>query len=339
MPQKTAPQDAAYDPYAMDRDKIKSQTSRGAQFWKPAKGQNTIRILPIKGQGTFLLKAFVHFVRTPDRFTSFHCPISMDEGGRCYACEMWTRLRGSDDENDQRDAAELRPKVQFYSAIVDLTTKQDTEKGVQVYRYGTQVMGQLTNLQAIEDYAEMFHPVRGRDVFITQVQLGQTAREVRYDVTAGGKEKPILNMEWLDEVPDLLESVVSFLPYDEQKTLFNATFMEEAGTPAAKGPMRVAPEHNVVVDPSELDFTKAPPLGEPVTILEGAPRGVPAAVETQNATVECEACESSILATAKFCPECGTVQTGDLPKEPTATAEASSTANRIADRIAKFKQG
>lgn len=278
-----------HDEWAIDAKKIVEETSPGPSYWRPKEGDNLIRILPLRGQNTFFIQGAQHWVQTADKKIPVFCPLA-GSAGRCFFCEQVMTLRKSGHTEDEADAAELKPRSQYFVAMVDL---KEVDKGVQVFSFGTMIMRQLTTIITLPDYGNIFHPRTGRDISIKKTNKGGGPKNVEYVVVAGGREKPITNMAWLDEVSPLLSKVIEYKSYTEQQAL--VTFQPSTNT-----------------DEDDEDSVRPVASGR---LTAG--------------TVECDDCGAVIRASALTCPECGINRQDEDAAPPVASPMRASLSARL----------
>ena len=179
----------------------------GARFWKAKVGNSKIRLLPPwtnKGAfaDDFAREVAVHW-NVGEENQRFLCPVkSPGVEGPCPICDLVAQLRKTEDPGDSELANELRPRIQYFSNIVDLedpvytqkdvdeykSRQQDKSKEVpftvgttktQVYGYGPSVYEKIVNLFAVL-FQDLTDLKTGRDIIITR--KGNDKNNTRYDV-------------------------------------------------------------------------------------------------------------------------------------------------------------
>jgi hypothetical protein len=270
------------DPYGnFDPAAIRAATKSGPTWWRPKNDKHVVRILPQPlGGGRFFEVGYQHFLRGAGRTTSLFCTrLTHDQGDKCYICQQWMAFKQSEDPADQKEAEEMRPKKQYFVAIVDLEKK---DQGVQVYAFGQMIMNRLLAYVQDAEYGNIFHPTSGRNLTITKESKGKERWQVEYNVIAGGKQTPVEDPKWLTEAAALLSEVVEFKSYDEQKAEFNAVMNGAASAEDAADP----------------DTAPAPKVALPPAAAK--------AREMVTQTVDFSKMDAPpTVAKSKFCPNCG----------------------------------
>ena len=159
------------------RDRVEQERTGGTGFWKPADGENRIRLLPPwdENMDQFWFRTGTHFNVGPDE-KWVPCPEESAVSDSCFLCRLAKRLsKGDEDERDEAEAIDCRPA--FLVNIVDYAHIDD---GVQVWRCGITAFRQIRKLWLNDDeYGDMTDLDDGYDILVTKEGSGINTK---YDV-------------------------------------------------------------------------------------------------------------------------------------------------------------
>lgn len=189
---------------------------RKVKMFKPADGDNTVRILPPtwKDPKHYGLDIWVHYGVGPDRQT-YLCLHKM-KGEPCPICEERAQAARSGDEDYAKD---LEPRRRVLVYLVD----RDNEKeGLQAYPMPQGLDQDITKVSVDKKSGEVLaidHPDEGYDV---SFEKSGSQKKTRYEgAQIARRESELGNPDWLDQAVDLpLPEVLVYYEYDHIKAEF-----------------------------------------------------------------------------------------------------------------------
>lgn len=205
--------------------------------WTPREGQNIIRVLPIcsadltRDYGQFDIPVQTHHNVGPNAKT-FNCPRSNNFRTSCPACSAASQLWKSDNPADKEMGKKLFSRKLHLLNIIDLTTPEETKKGVQVYAApeGSPahpgVYLNIVGLLGVVGLGDIFDLDRGRNIIITRNGTGvQTSYTVMADYSGPSSVRQFLPQgfenvldtkwqEWFTRIPtdDEIEKMMMGVP-------------------------------------------------------------------------------------------------------------------------------
>lgn len=135
-----------YTPEAAAADKKQADAASG-DFWKPAAGNNTIRILPAPdSKHKVLVQTHNHFIEIPgnERAVGFNCPRLMLKKP-CIVCVRADVLKAQSNKPDRDMGFQMSPKARNYVYLID---RSNPEAGPRCYAFGKKLFERLMEIRA-----------------------------------------------------------------------------------------------------------------------------------------------------------------------------------------------
>jgi hypothetical protein len=272
------------------RDRVEQERTGGTGFWKPASGENRIRIMPAWDEATdaFWFRTGTHFNVGPDE-KPVPCPEESGVADTCFLCRKSKQLsKGDEDERDEGEAIGCRPG--FLMSIVDYAHAED---GVQVWRCGITAYRQIRKLWLNDDeYGDMTDLADGYDILVGRAGEGINTK---YDITPARQNSRFPSKKLLDhssetvaalyqsiadevfELPNLAE-IQTFSDDEEMEGIYKGTSGRRQATEAAEDqPKRSAAQPAAEAVPAAEDAP--PPARRRARVAEDDP---PAAAAPAN---------------------------------------------------------
>ena len=196
------------------RNKLTSEQSRGqgrtSQFWRPADGDQNIRIVPTADGDPFTEFWFHYNVGKNAGFLSPKKNFGEDDPLDAFVRQLFNE--GTEDSIKM--AKNLMARQRFFSPII---VRGEEEKGVRLWGYGKQVYTQLLELVLNPEYGDITDPEAGTDLVLnygkpagmsfpqTKIMPSRRTSEICKDITS-------------EECATLLESVPDFASVFDRKT-------------------------------------------------------------------------------------------------------------------------
>lgn len=227
------------------RDRVEQERTGGTGFWKPAGGENRIRIMPAWDESAeaFWFRTGTHFNVGPDE-KPVPCPEESGVADTCFLCRKSKQLaKGDEDERDEGEAIGGRPG--FLMNIVDYAHAED---GVQVWRCGITAFRQIRKLWLNDDeYGDMTDLADGYDILVGRAGEGINTK---YDITPARQNSRFPSKKLLEhssatvaalyqsiadeefELPNLAE-IQTFADDEEMEAIYKGTSGRRERTEAA----------------------------------------------------------------------------------------------------------
>ena len=196
------------------RNKLSSIQNRGqsrtSQFWRPADGDQSIRIVPTPDGDPFKEFWFHYNVGKNAGFLSPKKNFGEDDPLDAFVRQLFNE--GT--EESIKMAKNLMARQRFFSPII---VRGEEDKGVRLWGYGKQVYTQLLELVLNPEYGDITDPESGTDLVLnygkpagmafpqTKIMPSRRTSEICKDITA-------------EECAALLDSVPDFGTVFERKT-------------------------------------------------------------------------------------------------------------------------
>ena len=153
----------------LEASKNGGQKKENSTKWRPAEGDQTIRILPTEDGDPF--KEF-HFHYNVGRNPGILCP-KKNHGEDCPICDFASQLwrDGVNNNNDtaKREAKKLFVRKRYFSPIL---VRGQEAKGVKIWSYGKTAYETLLGYVLDPDYGDLTHPETGTDIVLTYTVPG-----------------------------------------------------------------------------------------------------------------------------------------------------------------------
>jgi hypothetical protein len=196
-----------YDDEQANEDKNK--TEGGGDLFKFKTGDSVLRFLPpAPGERSPFVQTWNHFIETgPNEGIGFNCPRKMG-GGHCPSCEIADKLAGSTNKAEREAAWGYKPKLRFFSLVVD---RDNEAAGPQAVAFGKTIFEQLSNLRTGRAGGNFTDPTdKGFDVIVNK--KGEK-KKTEYVCTPDRANSPLhpdqdLMIEWLQNRPDVSKYLV-----------------------------------------------------------------------------------------------------------------------------------
>ena len=215
--------------------------------WTPREGQNIIRVLPIcsadltRDYGQFDIPVQTHHNVGPNAKT-FNCPRSNNFRTSCPACAAASQLWKSDNPADKEMGKKLFSRKLHLLNIIDLTTPEETKKGVQVYAApeGSPahpgVYLNIVGLLGVVGLGDIFDLDRGRNIIITRNGTGvQTSYTVMADYSGPSSVRQFLLPGFENVLDTKWQEWFTRIPTDEE---IEKIMMGVPEAPAAHAPVQ-----------------------------------------------------------------------------------------------------
>jgi len=132
--------------------------------WRPAEGDQTIRIMPTTDGDPF--KEF-HFHYNVGKNPGILCP-KRNHGEECPICDfaskLWREGVEHNDDTAKREAKKLFARKRYFSPIL---VRGEESKGVRVWSYGKTAYETLLSYVLDPDYGDLTHEETGTDIVMT----------------------------------------------------------------------------------------------------------------------------------------------------------------------------
>jgi len=148
----------------LNNSQNKTSGNKNDTKWKPAEGDQTIRILPTKDGDPF--KEF-HFHYNVGKNPGILCP-KKNYGEHCPICDfassLWRDGVDNNDDQSKNAAKKLFARKRYYSPIIVRGKETD---GVKVWAYGKQAYETLLGYVLDPDYGDITSAETGTDIVLT----------------------------------------------------------------------------------------------------------------------------------------------------------------------------
>ena len=202
----------------LDLDKLKarlteSQTGKKTttgKFWRPEKGDHTIRVLPGKN-GDFLFDGHHHY--NVGKNPGFLCPQkSFDE--KCPVCDFASKLWKDGTDESKEMAKKLFPRQRYYAAIL---VRGEEEKGPRVWGFGKTVYETLIKYCLNPEYGDITDVETGVDLDLNY-EVPPGASFPKTTIQPKRKSTKLCQDITKEECKELLDSVPDFMSLMDRKT-------------------------------------------------------------------------------------------------------------------------
>jgi hypothetical protein len=169
---------------ALNLDKIKSRLTtlsskspegRSKLIWKPAPGQQTIRIVPyFKNPDNPFIELKFHYKMGAEEKTY----LSPDTFNRPDPIvEFSNKLKSTGDKEEWKMGRKFEPKLRTFAPVI---VRGEEEEGVKFWGFGKQVYEAILSVIADPDYGDITDLGNGRDIVVEF----KTAKELKKDFPA-----------------------------------------------------------------------------------------------------------------------------------------------------------
>jgi hypothetical protein len=214
--------------------------------WRPAKGDNCVRILPPTWEDPdhYGIDVYVHYNVGPDKATVL-C-LNQMKHKPCPICQAKVR---ADREKDEDLAKQLAARSQTLVWMVDI---KDKAKGPMVWAMAYTVERDIAKLSKDRQTGELYlldHPDEGYNISFDRDGEGL---HTKYSGWQLGRRPTSIEPEWLDYVMEYpLPECLVWRDYDEVKELFEGGSDDDKPEPepAPRTRRKAAPEPEPEVEP------------------------------------------------------------------------------------------
>lgn len=197
-------------------NELKGNAARTEVLWKPAEGENLIRIVPLAtNPDNPFTELYFHYLgnKTYLSPTSFGEPDPIAE----FADEL--RSGGGLSKEDWKETKKFVPNRRTFVPIID---RKHPELGIRFWAFGKTVYEEILAVMADPEYGDITDAQTGRDIKViftpqekSDTSFAKTAIRVSPTQKALTKDADELK-KWLNEQPDLL-ALYKRMSYDELK--------------------------------------------------------------------------------------------------------------------------
>lgn len=207
-------------------------------LWKPTKGPNTVRIVPLKSApDNPFIELYFHYLGNK----TYLSPLSFGERDPIAEFADQLRAGGGLSKEDYRETKKFVPQRRTFVPVIDRNKPQD---GVRFWAFGKTVYSELLSVMADPEYGDITDPQAGRDIKVeftpqeeSDTGFAKTSIRIAAKETALTKDAEQLE-KWLTEQPDLM-SLYKRLSYDELSTVLKVYIEGPSAAPAAsKAPIQ-----------------------------------------------------------------------------------------------------
>lgn len=143
------------------RAQLKDKINRGGLLWKPAKGTQSVRILPLKENlDNPFIELWWHWGIGKENVLC----LGKNFGEKCPVCEFATTLWNSEDQEDKEVAKKMFANIRFYVPIAVRGLEAD---GPRYWGIAQGVYDQLTSALDDENCGDYTDIETGRDIDVT----------------------------------------------------------------------------------------------------------------------------------------------------------------------------
>lgn len=220
------------------------KTVEGLELWKPKSGSHIIDIIPYitggndphlpKDEPAYVLDLWVHRMVGVNE-DSVICP-ARNYDQPCPICEHQAELRKAEDY-DEELVKSLSPKRRVVYNIICYDTKEEEEKGVQVFEVAHWFMEEnllpLTTSQRTGETIAFADPDNGKSISFEiedsnfkDKQTGQSVKSLKYKGHRFEDRNYKISDEDLDDA-FCLDDIIEVLPYDEIYKMYWGDVPEE----------------------------------------------------------------------------------------------------------------
>jgi len=182
--------------------------------WRPAQGDQTVRILPTEDGDPF--KEF-HFHYNVGKNPGLLCP-KKNHGEDCPICEFASKLWREGVENDdvtlKTEAKKLFVRKRYYSPII---VRGKESEGVKVWSYGKIAYETLLGYVLDPDYGDITDTEAGTDI-VLNYDIPGTPGSFPKTVLKPRRRPSVLCDEAIADCEELLESIPDIAGLFERKT-------------------------------------------------------------------------------------------------------------------------
>jgi hypothetical protein len=198
---------------------LKDTTNKTSNLWKPAPGNQVVRIVPYKfNKDNPFIELYFHYDIAKRSYLS---PISF---GRPDPIEEFaTKLKQTGNKDDWRLGRKMDAKMRTFVPVV---VRGEESQGVRFWGFGKTVYQELLGFIADPDYGDITDPMSGRDIAVefktaeeTGANFPSTSIRVKPNQTVIVEDKEQLKgmFENQQEITDIYQE----LSYDELKDVLN----------------------------------------------------------------------------------------------------------------------
>ena len=211
-------------------NELKGATSRNDILWKPAEGDNLVRIVPLKSDPTNpFIELYFHYLGNK----TYLSPISFGEPDPIAEFAEQLRAGGGLTKDEWRETKKFVPQRRTFVPVID---RQKPENGVRFWAFGKTVYEELLNLMADPETGDIIDPQIGRDIKVvftpqekSDTNFAKTAIRISLKQTPLTKDSTELQ-KFLNEQPDLM-SLYKRMSYAELKSALDL-YVNGGSTPA-----------------------------------------------------------------------------------------------------------
>lgn len=174
-------------------------------FLKLEQGRNVLRFLPpdaSSGRTVPWVFTWQHGWGGGSNYRTVNCPRMMSRPPKpCPICARRAELLESSRKADKKSAGALKPKLRVITEVVDVTTEESGEKGVQLFAYGRQINDALAGiLQAGKLGGDFTHKRKGFPILIVRDGTGV---DTSYPTVSATPDRSPVEGHWLLDRKDL----------------------------------------------------------------------------------------------------------------------------------------
>ena len=190
---------------------VQNKGDRQSIFWRPADGNQTVRIVPTEDGDPFK-EVFFHYnvtkggILCPKRNFGDECPICE------FASNLWREGVDNNDEDSKRTAKNLFVRQRFFSPV--LIRGEETD-GVRWWGYGKTAYESLLNLVLNPDYGDITDTEEGTDLVLN---YGKPAGASFPQTKLQPRRRPSPLADDSERIGELLNSIEDFMGVFERKT-------------------------------------------------------------------------------------------------------------------------
>lgn len=197
--------------------------------WKPSKGENIVRIVPIKSNPADLFVELKFYY--PGNRTVFS-PRNIGSPDPVFEFGLKLREGGNLSKDEWRATKKFFPATRTYLPII---VRGKESEGIKWWGFGMEALKQIKRITDDDDYGDIFDVENGFDLKINYTPADESPKKIpEVVVTPRPRPSPLTTDEaqfekWLENVPDLM-SEWEVPSYEEMET-FLQQLVEETTEP------------------------------------------------------------------------------------------------------------
>lgn len=201
-------------------NELKGAAARNDILWKPAEGENLIRIVPLASNpGNPFIELYFHYLGNK----TYLSPISFGESDPIAEFAEQLRGGGGLSKDEWRETKKFVPQRRTFVPVID---RNRPTQGVRFWAFGKTVYSEILNVMADPEYGDITDPQTGRDIKVvftpqekSDTNFAKTSLRVSPKQTVLTKDSDELKL-WLSEQPDLM-SLYKKLSYQDLKDVLD----------------------------------------------------------------------------------------------------------------------